>query len=83
MCCWSTGLFWEKMANCGSLALRGVQLGDYYAAARISGAPVPPPAVLSRAVAVQGFSCIMTGFWGAAWAWALGLGGRARVSATA
>ena len=41
-----------------------LQLGDYYAAARISGAPVPPPAVLSRAVAVQGFSCVCTGFWG-------------------
>ena len=29
------------------------QLGDYYACARICGAPVPPPAVISRAVAFQ------------------------------
>ena len=29
------------------------QLGDYYAAARISGAPVPPPGVITRAVALQ------------------------------
>ena len=28
-------------------------LGDYYAAARISGAPVPPPEVLARAVTIQ------------------------------
>lgn len=28
-------------------------LGDYYAAARISGAPVPPPDVISRAVTIQ------------------------------
>jgi hypothetical protein len=32
---------------------RGRQLGDWYAAARISGAPVPPPAVISRATTVQ------------------------------
>ena len=31
----------------------GRQLGDWYAAARISGAPVPPPAVMSRATTVQ------------------------------
>lgn len=30
-----------------------VQLGDYYAAARICGAPVPPPQVISRAVTFQ------------------------------
>ena len=26
---------------------------DYYAAARISGAPVPPPGLIGRAVAIQ------------------------------
>ena len=40
------------------------QLGDYYAAARIAGAPVPPPGLISRAVAVQGLSCMLTGLWG-------------------
>lgn len=42
------------------------QLGDYYAAARIAGAPVPPPAIISRAVFIQGFSCMLTGFVGTA-----------------
>lgn len=39
-------------------------LGDYYAAARISGAPVPPPDVLARGVTWQGISCVLTGAWG-------------------
>jgi len=30
-----------------------VQLGDYYAAAKICGAPVPPPDVISRGVTFQ------------------------------
>ena len=34
-------------------AFRALQLGDYFAAARICGAPVPPPAVISRAVVIQ------------------------------
>jgi Permease family len=41
-----------------------VQLGDYYAAARIAGAPVPPSDVISRAVAWQGVCCMITGVWG-------------------
>ena len=36
-----------------TLAPLGRQLGDWYAAARIAGAPVPPPAVMSRATTVQ------------------------------
>lgn len=40
------------------------QLGDYYAAARIAGAPVPPPDVIGRAVAWQGICCMLTGLWG-------------------
>ena len=43
-----------------------MQLGDYYAAARIAGAPVPPPAIISRAVFIQGFSCMLVGFVGTA-----------------
>lgn len=39
-------------------------LGDYFAAADISGAPVPPPSVISRAVALQGATCAIAGAWG-------------------
>lgn len=28
-------------------------LGDYFAAASIAGAPVPPPGVISRAISIQ------------------------------
>ena len=55
---------WPGLPGSTPKARAVLQLGDYYAAARISGAPVPPPAVLGRAVAIQGFSCICTGFWG-------------------
>ena len=39
-------------------------LGDYFAAADIAGAPVPPPGVISRAVALQGATCALAGMWG-------------------
>ncbi|KAK9829197.1 hypothetical protein WJX72_004442 [[Myrmecia] bisecta] len=48
----------------GALSAMVESLGDYYAAARISGAPVPPPGVIERAVTLQGFSCVLTGLWG-------------------
>ena len=36
-------------------------LGDYYLVARASGAPVPPPAVVERAVIVQGLTSLLAG----------------------
>jgi hypothetical protein len=39
-------------------------LGDYFAAADICGAPVPPPSVISRAIALQGATCALAGCWG-------------------
>ncbi|CAK0786722.1 hypothetical protein CVIRNUC_009936 [Coccomyxa viridis] len=48
----------------GAISAMVESLGDYYACARICGAPVPPPAVISRAVAFQGFSCVLTGLIG-------------------
>lgn len=36
-------------------------LGDYYLVARASGAPVPPPAVVERAVFVQGLTSLLAG----------------------
>eukprot|EP00884_Botryococcus_braunii_P002860 jgi/Botrbrau1/12575/Bobra.0169s0108.1 len=48
----------------GALSAMVESLGDYYAAARIAGAPVPPPGLISRAVTWQGICCMLTGFWG-------------------
>ena len=51
-------------ALAGAISAMIESLGDYYAAARISGAPVPPPDVLARGVTWQGISCVLTGCWG-------------------
>ena len=48
----------------GALAAFVESLGDYYAAARISGAPVPPPAAITRAVLLQGIGCAIAGALG-------------------
>ena len=58
-----------KLADCfglfsGAISAMVESLGDYYAAARISGAPVPPADVLARGVTWQGISCVLTGLWG-------------------
>jgi hypothetical protein len=37
---------------------------DYYACARMSGAPVPPAYVISRGVGAEGLGCLMAGLWG-------------------
>lgn len=48
----------------GALPAMVESLGDYFAAAAIAGAPVPPPGVISRAVALQGATCALAGAWG-------------------
>lgn len=48
----------------GALAAFVESLGDYYAAARICGAPVPPPAAISRGVLFQGIGCAVAGLFG-------------------
>lgn len=45
----------------GAITAAAQSLGDYYLVARVSGAPVPPPAVVSRAVFVQGLTCAFAG----------------------
>lgn len=40
-------------------------IGDYYAAARISGAPPPPPHAINRGIAIEGLSSIVSGLVGA------------------
>ncbi|KAK9789229.1 hypothetical protein WJX73_005194 [Symbiochloris irregularis] len=61
-------LTWSSVLTmlAGALSAMVESLGDYYAAARIAGAPVPPPEIIARAVFVQGFSCMITGFVGTA-----------------
>ncbi|XP_077869170.1 solute carrier family 23 member 1-like [Saccoglossus kowalevskii] len=39
-------------------------VGDYYASARLSGAPNPPMHAINRGIAVQGIGCILAGVWG-------------------
>lgn len=39
-------------------------IGDYYAAARLAGAPQPPPAVVSRALTVETVCCVVAGLFG-------------------
>ncbi|KAL5021812.1 hypothetical protein ScPMuIL_000967 [Solemya velum] len=40
-------------------------IGDYFASARISGAPPPPPSALNRGIAIEGASSIISGLVGA------------------
>lgn len=39
-------------------------IGDYFAAARLSGAPQPPGEVVSRALAVEAACCAIAGVFG-------------------
>ena len=39
-------------------------IGDYYACAKISGAPPPPKHAINRGLAMEGFGCLLTGLWG-------------------
>lgn len=39
-------------------------IGDYYACARLSGAPPPPPHAVNRGIAMEGVGCILAGIWG-------------------
>lgn len=39
-------------------------IGDYFAAARLGGAPQPPPDVISRALAVEALCCVVAGLLG-------------------
>ena len=48
----------------GVLASMIESLGDYYACARLSGAPSPPEHAINRGVGIEGIGCIMAGAWG-------------------
>ncbi|XP_053399261.1 solute carrier family 23 member 1-like [Mercenaria mercenaria] len=48
----------------GVLAAMLESIGDYYACAKLSGAPPPPAHAIIRAILVEGFGCFLAGIWG-------------------
>ena len=48
----------------GVLASMIESVGDYYAAARLSGAPPPPTHAINRGIGMEGIACILAGAWG-------------------
>ncbi|XP_078695054.1 solute carrier family 23 member 2-like [Branchiostoma floridae x Branchiostoma belcheri] len=48
----------------GVLASMIESIGDYYACARLSGAPPPPTHVVNRGIGIEGIGCILAGAWG-------------------
>ncbi|CAE1313501.1 SLC23A1 [Acanthosepion pharaonis] len=41
-------------------------VGDYYACARMAGAPPPPVSAINRGIGIEGITCFLAGAWGAA-----------------
>lgn len=39
-------------------------IGDYYACARMSGAPPPPPHAINRGIGIEGIACFIAGAFG-------------------
>lgn len=48
----------------GVLASTMESIGDYYACARLSGAPPPPNHAINRGIAVEGIGCVLAALWG-------------------
>ncbi|XP_078512623.1 solute carrier family 23 member 1-like [Lissotriton helveticus] len=48
----------------GVLASTVESIGDYYACARLSGAPPPPTHALNRGIGMEGIGCVLAGIWG-------------------
>lgn len=48
----------------GVLASAIESVGDYYACARLSGAPPPPTSAINRGIAMEGLGCVLAGLWG-------------------
>lgn len=40
-------------------------VGDYYACARMAGAPPPPVHAINRGIGMEGITCLLAGAWGA------------------
>ena len=39
-------------------------VGDYYACARLAGAPPPPKHAINRGIGMEGIGCLLAGAWG-------------------
>ncbi|KAM5255623.1 solute carrier family 23 member 1-like [Ctenodactylus gundi] len=48
----------------GVIASMVESVGDYYACARLVGAPPPPKHAINRGIAIEGFGCLLAGAWG-------------------
>ena len=48
----------------GVLASMIESIGDYYACARLSGAPAPPKHAVNRGIGIEGIGCLLAGAWG-------------------
>ncbi|KAM8891867.1 solute carrier family 23 member 2 [Spinachia spinachia] len=48
----------------GVLASTMESIGDYYACARLCGAPPPPTHAINRGIGVEGIGCILAALWG-------------------
>ncbi|XP_070564739.1 solute carrier family 23 member 1-like [Ptychodera flava] len=48
----------------GVLASMIESIGDYYACARLAGAPPPPTHAVNRGIGMEGIGCILAGLWG-------------------
>ena len=48
----------------GVLASMVESVGDYYACARLSGAPPPPVHAVNRGIGIEGIGCLLAGAWG-------------------
>ena len=49
----------------GVLASIVESVGDYYACARLSGAPPPPRHAINRGIGLEGIGCVLAGSFGA------------------
>lgn len=48
----------------GVLASIIESIGDYYACAKLSGAPPPPKHAINRGIGVEGIGCLLAGMFG-------------------
>ncbi|XP_045182216.2 solute carrier family 23 member 2-like [Mercenaria mercenaria] len=48
----------------GVLAAMFESVGDYYACAKLAGAPPPPAHALNRGIFIEGIACVLAGAWG-------------------
>ncbi|XP_055335599.1 solute carrier family 23 member 2-like isoform X2 [Paramacrobiotus metropolitanus] len=61
---------WPTFSLSGLSMISGVlagiveSIGDYYACARIAGAPPPPTHAINRGIGMEGLGCVLAGIWG-------------------